>query len=373
MNKKSAVAVAAAFLCFISMAAKADDDPWEIRLRAVYLDPANHSDAYAPLAIPADAIHINSKWLPDLDIEYYFAPHWSSELVLTYPQSQTVTVEQSALGGPANIGTFKHLPPTLTVKYGFMPDAAFRPYIGAGLNVTYISDVNLAVPTVGTLDLDHWSVGPAAQIGFDWKIADHWFFNADAKWAMIRSDVSFEGTKISQARIDPWLLGVGFGYRFGAESGPQPAAAPPPPPPPPPAPAAAAAPPPPPPALPPPAPVPKKSEEVTLKGVNFATDSAQLTPKSTQVLDEAVRTIKQCGCSKVEIRGYTDRVGAPAYNQKLSERRANAVMRYFIDHGVSAQILSAEGLGEANPVASNATAEGRAENRRVTVQFTVTQ
>ncbi len=194
--------------------ARADDGPWEIRLRAVYLNPSNKSDAYTPLGIPSDAIHVNAKWLPDIDFEYYFAQHWSSELLLTVPQKQQVTVMQSALGGPTNIGSFKHLPPTITVKYGFMPQAVIRPYLGAGVNITYISDVNLTVPTVGRLDLDRWSVGPAVQGGFDWKLADHWYANLDVKWAMIRSDVKFNGTKISEARIDPVLAGVGIGYRF---------------------------------------------------------------------------------------------------------------------------------------------------------------
>jgi outer membrane protein len=195
--------------------ARADDGPWEVRLRAVNLDPANKSDAFAPLAIPADAIHINGKWIPDLDFEYFFSPHWSSELLLTYPQSQRVTVEKSALGGPTAIGTFKHLPPTLTVKYDFLPNNTFQPYVGAGVNLTIISDVHLNVPTVGRLDLDKTSVGPAAQVGFDYKLADHWYLSADVKWVMIRSDVKFAGTKIAEARIDPFLFGVGFGYRFG--------------------------------------------------------------------------------------------------------------------------------------------------------------
>jgi len=58
-------------------------------------------------------------------------------------------------------------PPTLTGKYNFLPDRAFQPYIGAGLNVTRIMDVNLQVPTVGRLTLDRTSVGVAAQGGFD--------------------------------------------------------------------------------------------------------------------------------------------------------------------------------------------------------------
>lgn len=194
--------------------APAADGTWEVRVRALNLDTRNKSDAVPALAIPDDAIHVNSKWLPDIDIEHFFTPHWSSELVLTYPQKQTVTVEKSALGGPVSIGTFKHLPPTLTVKYNFLPESDWQPYVGAGVNATLISDVNLTVPTVGRLDLDRWSFGPAVQAGFDYKVADHWFVNADFKWAMIRSDIKFQGTKISEARLDPFLFGVGVGYRF---------------------------------------------------------------------------------------------------------------------------------------------------------------
>jgi len=213
-----AAAMAAAVVSVSAMtAARADQDQegaLEMRVRAVYLDPANGSDAYAPLAIPQDAIHINSKWLPDVDFEYFFAPHWSSELVLTYPQSQTVTVEKSALGGPTAIGSFKHLPPTLTLKYDFLPDGVFRPYLGVGVNLTLISDVSLNVPTVGPLTLDKSSVGFAAQAGFDVQLAPHWYANADLKWVEISSDVKFDGTRISTAHIDPLLIGVGVGYRF---------------------------------------------------------------------------------------------------------------------------------------------------------------
>ncbi len=72
-NTWKTVAVAAGMTTMlVTTAVRADDEgPWEVRLRAVYLDPANKSDAYAPLAIPHDAIHINDKWLPDLDLEYF--------------------------------------------------------------------------------------------------------------------------------------------------------------------------------------------------------------------------------------------------------------------------------------------------------------
>ena len=181
----------------------------------MYLDTANKSDAFAPLGIPDDAIHVYRKWLPDLDGEYYFSSHWSTELILAYPQTHTVTVEKSALGGPTNIGTFKHLPPFLTLKYGFAPNDMVRPYVGAGVNITYISDVNLTVPTVGNLGLSHWSVGPAVEAGIDVALSDHWFWNIDAKWALLRANVTLDGDHISQAQLNPFLFGLGFGYRFG--------------------------------------------------------------------------------------------------------------------------------------------------------------
>jgi len=364
---KYGMRAAAAALCVLAatvVRAADTDGPWEVRVRLLYLDPANGSDAI-PNLVPPDAIHVNNKWLPDLDFEYHFTPHWSSELILTYPQVQEVYLTQSALG-PAHLGDFRHLPPVLTVKYNFMPESDFRPYIGAGVNYTLIYDVNLAVPTVGPLTLARDSFGPAGQVGFDWKIGEHWFLNADAKWVKIHSDVKLDGMPITNVQINPWLLGVGFGYRFGgphapaAAPAPAPMAAPPPPPPPPPVAA------PPPPAPPPPAPPPA---EQILKGVNFDTDSAHLRPESRTVLDALVSAIRGCGCSKVTIRGYTDSTGSSGHNQQLSERRAAAVRDYLTAHGIAAGMLTAQGLGQSDPIDSNATAAGRAANRRVTVQF----
>ncbi|HLZ97206.1 MAG TPA: hypothetical protein VKP66_04615, partial [Steroidobacteraceae bacterium] len=89
--------IAGSVLASISAnAAAAEESSWEARVRAVYLDPANKSDAIPALAVPSDAVHINSKMLPEFDFEYFLTPAWSSELILTYAQSQRVTVERSA-------------------------------------------------------------------------------------------------------------------------------------------------------------------------------------------------------------------------------------------------------------------------------------
>lgn len=359
---------ASALMAIAFSSVRADDDPWEVRLRGVYLDPANKSDAIPGLA-PENAIHINDKWLPDLDFEYFFTPHWSTELVLTYPQSQTVTVSGTA------IGTFKHLPPVLTAKYDFLPDHDFQPYVGAGVNVTIISDVNLAVPGVGELKLNSTSVGPALQTGFDYKLRDHWYLNADVKWFKLGSDLDLAGgTRVSTLHIDPFLFGIGIGYRFGGHeqvalaAPPAPAAAPPPPPP-----TVAAAPPPPPCQ----APAGFKVDEncriieqsVIVRAVDFEFNLSQLTAPAQQTLDEVANALLTQPELNVEIQGHTDSIGSAAYNLNLSQRRAEAVKAYLISKGVSASVLTAKGYGKAKPIASNDTAEGRAQNRRVAFEI----
>ena len=201
-------------MCSLPAAAQEAQGNWLIRARAVRLDMANKSDPIPALAVPRDAITVNDKTIPEVDISYFFTPNIAAELVLTVPQKQTVTVQQSALGGPVDIGTFKHLPPTLMLQYHFLPEATFRPYVGAGLNYTRISSVKLAVPTVGPLQLDNSSFGLALGAGVDIAIAKNVFLNFDVKKVQISSDVTQWGQKLSTVKLDPWLFGVGVGYRF---------------------------------------------------------------------------------------------------------------------------------------------------------------
>ncbi len=110
-------------------------------------------------------------------------------------------------------------------------------------------------------------------------------------------------------------------------------------------------------------------EEIHLRGVNFETNSADLTVASSARLDDATATLVRNSDLRVEVAGYTDSAGSASYNQNLSRRRAQSVMDYLVSHGVDAGMLSATGYGENNPIASNATAAGRAENRRVTLRI----
>ena len=110
----------------------------------------------------------------------------------------------------------------------------------------------------------------------------------------------------------------------------------------------------------------------TLKQVNFALNSSQLTGESKQALQiEAKRlkkVFKQHPNAHAQINGYTDSTGAASYNKKLSLRRAKAVRQYLVSQGISANRLKAQGFGESDPVATNKTRTGRLENRRVEVK-----
>jgi OOP family OmpA-OmpF porin len=130
----------------------------------------------------------------------------------------------------------------------------------------------------------------------------------------------------------------------------------PPPPPPPPEPA------PPPPPAPPPI---QERERIVLRGVNFEFDRAEVRADAAVILDEAARLLRDNADVRVRIDGHTDATGPEAYNQGLSERRAEAVKNHLVENGIGADRLSTQGFGESEPIASNDTREGRALNRRV--------
>jgi OOP family OmpA-OmpF porin len=131
---------------------------------------------------------------------------------------------------------------------------------------------------------------------------------------------------------------------------------------PPPPPPVAAPPPPPPP--PPPAPGTKLG---TVGNAFFDFNRAEVKGKGEGVLEDVTRVMKEQPSLRVRIEGHTDSVGGDAYNQKLSERRAQAVKTYLVRQGIDESRIETEGFGESKPTASNSTAAGRAENRRVEI------
>ncbi len=124
----------------------------------------------------------------------------------------------------------------------------------------------------------------------------------------------------------------------------------------------------PPPPPPPPTPIPPpppSSKRIVLRGVNFDFDKSDIRPDSRPVLDQAAEVLRQSPNVRISVEGHTDAVGSEVYNEKLSVRRAEAVFRYLVNHGVAPERMEVIGYGQARPVADNESETGRAQNRRV--------
>jgi len=106
-----------------------------------------------------------------------------------------------------------------------------------------------------------------------------------------------------------------------------------------------------------------------LEGVNFHTDSAQLTQSGMDSLDATAEALKSCARDAIEISAHTDSVGSASYNQTLSERRALSVVDYLDGKGVNTARLQTKAMGESQPLASNNTRQDRAKNRRVELKI----
>lgn len=103
---------------------------------------------------------------------------------------------------------------------------------------------------------------------------------------------------------------------------------------------------------------------ITLSDVHFEFDSAEIEPESLPKLEDDIAALKKNKNAKVTIVGHTDAIGTEEYNEQLSQKRAESVMEYFIQQGISPSRMAAEGRGDTQPVATNETEQGRAENRR---------
>ncbi|MBB5204371.1 outer membrane protein [Inhella inkyongensis] len=201
MNAKFLLtALAAAALSIPAMAQDSGD--WIVRGRALHLDSANKDSTGLGLSV-------NNKTFPELDISYFFSPNLAAELVLTYPQKHDIR------SAGAKIGSLKHLPPTLSLQYHFT-GMGFRPYVGAGVNLTLFSSVKFdpAVQAALHPSVEGSSMGLSYGAGFDVPMSGGWLLNFDVKKVQIRTDIKSSGAKVGEFKVDPLLVSIGFGKRF---------------------------------------------------------------------------------------------------------------------------------------------------------------
>jgi outer membrane protein len=365
------LAVAAAFS--MPLAANAEQGDWLFRVGISQINP----DKTNLENVAGGDVVVDSDLSPTFNVTYMLSDHLGTELFASWPFTHGIDLKTSG-GGKSRIGSVDVLPPILSLNWHFNPNGVFRPYIGAGVNYTMFSGEETRGALAGnSLKLDD-SWGVAGQVGVDIGVTKNFFVNLNGRYVDMSSDAEVNGANAGTLDLNPWILGVHVGWKFGK---PAPVAAPAP------APAPVAAPPP------APAPEPKCGDadndgvcdaadkcpgtaagmkidsvgcplEQTLK-LLFDFDSAELRPESITELERVVKFMGDVPFAKTMVEGHTDSVGPDAYNMSLSDRRAKAVFDYLSSRGVDPARMSSVGKGETAPIADNKTAEGRQENRRV--------
>lgn len=185
-----------------------------VRLRAVMVQPVEDGTAEA---IGGD-LSVNKSYMPEADFSYFFTNNIALELIATVTQHD-LELKNTAVGD-VDLGSTRVLPPTLLLQYHFFSQHIVSPYIGAGVNYTvFFDESDGGNALVSSVDLDdNW--GYAFQAGADLQIPDsNWVFNADVKRIFVDPDVDVtlaNGQKIEGRNVDldPWVIGVGVGYRF---------------------------------------------------------------------------------------------------------------------------------------------------------------
>lgn len=173
--KRQLWATALLVISLASGAAQAAQGDWLGRARIININPDASSSALN--------LDVDTRTTLELDFSYFLSNNLALELILA-------TKKHEVTAGGAPVGTVKHLPPTLTLQYHFAPDAAFRPYIGAGINYTRFYDINLGG---GTLTVDNSSWGGFAG-GFRYPAEQDFFLNVDVKKIWMDTDVKVAAT-----------------------------------------------------------------------------------------------------------------------------------------------------------------------------------
>jgi outer membrane protein len=205
---KSTLFAAAIASVLGSGASFADQGDWLIRGRLLNVSP-NESATINPIGGDVD---IDTSFVPELDISYFFTDRIAAELILGVTPHDVMAVGTAA--GNVDLGDVTLLPPTLTLQYHFLPEGTIHPYVGAGINYTVFFNEDLPAAGIATsINYDN-SFGLALQGGIDFDVNENWFFNVDVKYIDINTDVTINNAITADVDIDPWVFGIGIGRRF---------------------------------------------------------------------------------------------------------------------------------------------------------------
>ena len=180
---------------------------WLFRVGVTSVDPKSDNLDLDPAAA-GSMIEVDSGTTLTFNGTYFFSPNWGLEVLAALPFNHDIELDGT------KVGETDHLPPTVSIQYHFAPDAAFQPYVGAGLNATIFFSEDTAGPLAGAdLDLDT-SFGLAAQVGADFMLNEKWLLNIDVRWIDIDTEAKLDGATLGDVEIDPWVYGINVGYKF---------------------------------------------------------------------------------------------------------------------------------------------------------------
>jgi outer membrane protein len=164
------------------------------RLKVINIDPDVGSNGAG--------LDVDDKTTAEIGITHFLTSNWALDLGVSFAKLDV------KLNG-SDSGSTKVLPINLLAQYHFMPEGTWRPYVGAGVNYTHFSDVNIQG---GSVNLEKDRFGPVVQVGLDVPISESWSVNADVKKIWLSTDVS--GAASGSVDLDPWIFGLGIGYKF---------------------------------------------------------------------------------------------------------------------------------------------------------------
>ncbi len=212
MKYKKIIVSSMSILAFVlAQRAFADAGDWQIGVRAIDVVPVAGSSPIT--GINGNVTSISSEVAPELDINYYFTNHLSSELILATTRNSVEAT--GTVAGNVNLGSVGVLPPTVTLLYHFFPDHLITPYAGAGINYTHF--YNASSGNVASAIYYSDSFGPALQAGFDVNLNKNWALNVDVKKIFMSSNVTATvgGEQVTtHVNINPMIYGAGVRYRF---------------------------------------------------------------------------------------------------------------------------------------------------------------
>ncbi len=154
---------------------------------------------------------VDNDVIPEVDFSYFITDNIALELIAGTSKHD---VKWNTGSSEVDLGSVRLLPPTLTAQYHFLTKQRFSPYVGAGVNYTFFYDEKSGAAQ--SIDYEN-GFGLALQAGFDYAISGPWSLNVDIKKLYLNTDITTNvggTTHKADADLDPWLFGIGIGYRF---------------------------------------------------------------------------------------------------------------------------------------------------------------